>query len=298
MNTLTLGAFVAAAEAGSLSLAAQRSGRELSSVSRAITQLEAELGQTLFERTGRGVRLTAAGERYLEHARVALHALEEGSAAVKASARREETVLRLSCPPDLVHTVMAPVMSALLVEFPKLRLEVRGELRRVSLVEESWDAAVRFGPLQPSELLARPAGPLHLAVYGRQAVALDDLFHRAPFVLVEGMPGELKTTVRGRVRPLALRGRARVSSLQAAAELAARGAGVVVLPDAVAAQFLQAGALVPAAPLVRLTPAQVHVVRLPRHRGSPALARLTELLKAELGALPGRLRALRSSEAR
>lgn len=294
MNTLTLGVFVAAAEAGSLSLAAQRSGRELSSVSRAISQLEGEVGQVLFERTGRGVRLTAAGERYLEHARVALHALEEGRAAVK-STRREETMLRLSCPPDLVHTVMPPVMAGLLDAFPRLRLEVRGELRRVSLVEESWDAAVRIGQLQPSDLLARPAGTLRRAIYGRRGSSAEGLFERPLFVVVDGMPGEVKVTVRGRNRTLAVRGRATVSSLQGAAELAVRGVGLVLLPDAVAEPFVASGALVAVAPHVGLAPAQVQLVRLPRHRGSPALDRLRQLLSEELSRVAERMRALRSS---
>jgi DNA-binding transcriptional LysR family regulator len=269
MDTRTLAAFVAAADAGSLSLAARRLGRELSGLS--------EVGAPLLERTGRGVRLTPGGEQYLEHARASLKELELGQASLRARVPRQQSSLRLSGPPDLVQSILTPALPQLLAEFPAMRLEVRGETRKVAVVEESFDAVIRLGALAPSELLARRLGGISRAIYGTPTTPDD-----AEFVLCEGMPSELFVTSRGRKRQLPLPARLRVSSLADAGQLAARGLGLVILPSIVAVPFLRSGQLVRRAKQLALPATEAHLLRLARHRGNAILDRMAALLEASI----------------
>ena len=283
MNTARLSAFVTAAEAGSFSAAAARIGQPLSGVSRHMTELEADLGVRLFDRTGRGVALTPAGERFLPRAVAALRELELGRAEVSGAAPVALDNLRLSGPPDLVREVFPAVLAALSVRFPALRLDVRADARLVSVVEEAYDAVVRLGVPRPSELLARRLGVLGRALYAAPGVPIFGLEDgRHEFTGVVGQARDLHARVDERPVVLPVQGRLWMSSFTEAAELAAQSDRVVVLPDTNALPFLRAGRLVPVGQIYRLPEIEVNLLRPPRHRGAPVLDQLADLLTDRL----------------
>jgi DNA-binding transcriptional LysR family regulator len=284
MDTARITSFVAAADAGSLSRAAERLGQQLSGVSRHISELEADLGVRLFDRTGRGVRLTAAGERFLERGKQVLREVELARAEARGEDARELSLLRLSAPPDLSQHVLPGVLASLSERFPTLSIQARGDVRRVSLVEESYDAVIRLGPLTPSDLLARKVGAVSMRVYaapGRGLSRMEDLAARE-FVRVEGVPPELTVRDRGRPVKLSLKGRVQVSSFWEAAEVAARTGRLVMLPSFCALPFIMSGKLTAAARWLTFHSIDAHVLRAPRHRGSLVLDALTEGLVGAL----------------
>ncbi|MBL8957949.1 MAG: LysR family transcriptional regulator [Myxococcaceae bacterium] len=285
MDTDRIVSFSAAAAAGSLSRAARRLGLPLSSVSRRITELERELGAKLFERTGRGVRLTPKGERFLARARGVLQQLELARAEVRSGAP-PAAPLRLSVPPDFGLCVMPPVLSALAARFPLAEVHVRGDVRRVSLAEESFDAAVRLGKLGLSELIARRIGTVSLGLYAAPGLAVktvDELAARDT-VLVDLAPAELAATERGRAVKLRLSGRFKTGTFLEAAELAALGDRIALLPSFVAAPFVETGRLERAGPW-RLASVPIHLLCTQRHRGSKLLDALATLLEERLARL-------------
>lgn len=274
MNTDRLASFVAAAEAGSLSRAAERLGQQVSGLSRHVTELEADLGVKVFERTGRGVRLTSAGEQFLDRARTVLGELEQARAELRAGPRvREPSRLRLSTSPDVSLHVMPGVLAELLAAFPSLSVELQGETRRVAVVEESYDAVVRLGPLRPSELIATRLGGFTGRIYAPPEVRLRELkdLSTHEFVLFHNTPTEIPMRVRGRAVTLKLRGRARVNSFAEAADLAARTGRLVILPSFAAQPWLESGKLRPGPSWFPVRPVEAWLLRAPRHRGSKTL---------------------------
>ena len=169
MDTDVLRTFVAAADAGSLSVAARRRGAQLSTVSRQIRDLEDEVATPLFTRTGRGVRLTQAGERFVEHARQVLRQLDVAAAEARGHRRVELAQLRLSLPLELALRLLPAVLVGVRAAHPGVFLDVQTDARRVSLLEEDFDAAIRLGPLGDSELVARSLGTVSLGFYARMA---------------------------------------------------------------------------------------------------------------------------------
>lgn len=285
MDTSKLAALVAAADAGSLSGAAKRLRRELSTVSRQVSDLESSLAAPLLIRTGRGVRPTPAGERYVERARSILQELD----AAAAEARGEPGVvtdLRLSVPVEIALQVMPGVVAELLRLHPSLHVDVRSEVRRVSLLEEEYDAAIRVGPLKSSDLLSRKLGAVSLVLCGtpeaaRRTVSLAAL-RAAEMVLVAGTRTEMQGSLRGRKVRLETKGRCRVNTFTEAASLAAASTALVVLPGFTAAPWLRSQRLVRVLPDLALPRVDLHAVYRPHHRGSPVLRDLGALLTTEL----------------
>lgn len=292
MDTSKLKALVNAAEHGSLSLAARTLGTQVSSVSRQISDLEAEVGAALLIRTGRGVRPTPAGERFIARARDLLSELEAAVADARGEAGAEVSQLRVSAPLELALSLLPACVAALHDEFPALSLDLHSEARRVSLFEEDYDAALRLGSLSDSSLIGRRLGSISLIVCGAPALGstlnlagLRKLVH----VSVPGLRGELEGRLRGRKVQLPLDVRVRTSTFSEAAELAARSQLAVVLPSYTAARFIAAGRLVALAPQLSLPGVDLHMLLPPRHRATRALERFAELIRAQLSAVEASL---------
>ncbi len=297
MDTSWLSSFATAADAGSLSLAAARLGVQVSTLSRHVTELERTLGVTLFERTGRGVRLTPAGERYLERAQHVLRELEAAAADARGDRRAALTHLRLSAPLELSLRLLPPTISALAKLHPELRIDVHSDARQVSLLEEDFDAAIRIGALGETSLLARPLGTISLVLCGSPAAGgalrrRSDL-DAAEVVLVAGTRTELEASHRGRRVPVRLRGRIRVSTFSEALAIVEQSREhIALLPSYTAIDGLRAGRLVLALPRLHLPSAPLHLVHPPRLRAAAPLRDLDELVTGALAAIEASLQAL------
>jgi LysR family transcriptional regulator, glycine cleavage system transcriptional activator len=132
---------IAAAEAGSLTAAAETLGITHGSVSRRIALLEAWLGTTLFERHGRGVRLTPAGQRFCADARHALGVLTRS--ADQWRPRRGKPIVRLATVPSFARLWLLPRLSEL--ERGDIHIEVMMDHRPTDLDAQEADLAIRYG---------------------------------------------------------------------------------------------------------------------------------------------------------
>jgi DNA-binding transcriptional LysR family regulator len=285
---------VAAADCGSLSKAARQLGARLSTTSRQIAELEAEIGEPLLVRTGRGVRPTPIGEPFIERARFILRELD--SAVAQARGEREQSVshLRISAPIELSLSLLPACIAAFHARHPAVQLDLHADSRRVSLLEEDFDAAIRLGRLASSELIARPLGTVQLVVCAapRTGAArsaststptstFSDLATRH-FIGVLGTREQLSGQVRGTPLSLHLQPRIRVSTFTEAAELATRTDLVAVLPDYVARRFLHAGTLTALAADLTLPTIDVHMLFARRHRETAALKDLAASIAERL----------------
>lgn len=167
--------FVATAEARSVSRAARALGVTPSSVSRALTRLESELGVRLLHRTSRTVALTPEGELFYRDCQAAVAGVRGAKAAVSAALTSPRGVLRVSLPLALGELVVMPALPRLVARYPGLAFETLLTDRHVDLVAENIDAVVRIGDPRapglkrhklPVVRWATVASPAYLAARG------------------------------------------------------------------------------------------------------------------------------------
>ncbi|MGJ7534752.1 MULTISPECIES: LysR substrate-binding domain-containing protein [unclassified Variovorax] len=248
--------FVAAAEAGSFALAAQRLHVTRSAVAKSIARLEARLNTRLFLRTTRSQSLTEEGHGYYERCRRVLAELDAAEAVTDVARSTASGLVRLSMPAMLGRLKVGPLLLALARRHPQLSLELSFNDRRVDLVEEGLDLAIRSGELADSaELVARPVGmqwmalcasPAYLAEHGHPA-NIDDL--KAPHeAVLYARDGQISSwrfhDAEGRLVDVTLPSRLRCDSAEVLLEAAIGGMGLARLPAWLAADALAAGTLV------------------------------------------------------
>ncbi|AUC93407.1 LysR family transcriptional regulator [Bradyrhizobium sp. SK17] len=157
-------AFVAVADLQGFAPAARKLGLSPSGITRLIAALEERLGARLLQRTTRQVTLTDAGARYLERARRILADVEEAEDAVESERTRPEGRLAISAPFGFGRLHVSPVVSAYLKRYPDVGVDLRLSDRRINLVEDGVDLAVRLGHLPDSTLVARHVGQMRRIV--------------------------------------------------------------------------------------------------------------------------------------
>ena len=134
-----------------------------SSVTKAINELEAELGTRLLDRTTRSVALTRDGAAFVERAHSALAAFDEAHAMFAGEEARPSGRVRVSVPSRLGRRLVAPALPAFLVRYPDVTVELNVSDRQVDLVREGFDCVLRVGEKPDSELVSRHLGDLRLA---------------------------------------------------------------------------------------------------------------------------------------
>lgn len=288
MDVEDLRTLLVVCQAGSLSAAGLRLRLPVSTVSRRIAGLEQQVGAPLLERTGRGIRVLPAGERFAEHAAAVLRGLDLALADARGERHPEAERLRISVPLEMGLSLLPDVAVELSRRHPRVELEVLAQARRVALLEEEVDLALRLGPLHDSGLLARTLGEVRLVPCAAPTyldaagpIARPEALAEHPWVLVGGVRDRIE--LHGpRTVALQPRGRVRVSTFFEAARIAAAGGGLVLLPSYTAASHLVAGTLLRLVPRWISAAIPVHSLRPAHRRGHPVLDELHALAQARL----------------
>ncbi len=134
--------FAAVVSSGGFSKAARDLGLPKSRLSRRIAQLEADLGVRLLERSTRRLKVTEVGQEVYAQAVTATAAAEAATEAAMRVRAEPQGLVRLSCPLNF-HDTIARRLPAFLTDHPRLRLQILSTNRRVDLIEERIDVAVR-----------------------------------------------------------------------------------------------------------------------------------------------------------
>ena len=153
LNALII--FAKVVEAKSFSEASRRLKMPISTVSRRIAELEDHLGVRLLERSTRGLRLTEIGTEILEHAQRSAEISEAIDNAVSYQLSKVSGKLRLSAPPSISDSLLAPLVGAFQAAYPEVRVDIFVTDRFVDFIDEGIDLAFRLGTLKDSSLVAQ-----------------------------------------------------------------------------------------------------------------------------------------------
>jgi DNA-binding transcriptional LysR family regulator len=193
MELWQLEVFAAVAEEKSFSRAGQRLGRTQPAISSAIKLLEEELGEPLFDRLGKTVRLTAAGDLLTEYAKRLLRLREEAVLALGELRGLARGTLRLGANETTCLYVLPEVLAAFKQAFPQVQVDIHRAITR-SITERVIDGALDFGivtlPIKNPRLeaitihsdeMALIVSPAHWLA-SRRSVKMSDL-EGEPFIL-------------------------------------------------------------------------------------------------------------------
>lgn len=247
--------FARIVEAGSFSMAAQRLDLPKSTVSRRIALLEASVGERLLQRTTRRLMLTEFGASLLEHARKVAEEVEAAGALAQHRQAVPSGKLRISMPQDFANVVMAEMIPRFIERYPAVSLELDLSPRRVDLIAENFDIAIRMGNLPDDSTLAARrvvtqqfglyAAPIYLAQRGLPEQPDDLLRHDLLCVLSRSGGAVPWILQRGKVRwEKELTARLTANSPQLLATIACSGAGIAASTDFIVARHVQRGELV------------------------------------------------------
>ncbi|MDL9999132.1 LysR family transcriptional regulator [Variovorax sp. J22P240] len=134
-------------------------------VTRAVRELEEELGEPLFHRSTRGVQLTDFGRQLADRARVAVGGVDELFHRIDRRALSQHAgVVRVTAPGVLGRRRLPQALAPMLAAHPGLTLDLRLSEQLADVVDQQIDVGVRVGPLRDSRFVARPVGKVPLKV--------------------------------------------------------------------------------------------------------------------------------------
>jgi len=289
-----IAAFVAVAQAGSISEAARRLRLSKSVVSDRLVELERGLGVRLVHRSTRRLSLTEDGVTFRERAARIAHEVEE---AIAEMARRSGELvgpLRISAPVTFGRMHLGPALYPFLAKNPGIELTLDLDDRRVDAAAEGFDAVVRHGPLADSRLVpwtlapsrrVLVAAPDYLDRHGTPAT-LDDLAdHRGIFYTNRGVED---WRFQGPDGAAIVRGRTalRVNNGDMMRDAALAGIGIALLPTFIVGPDLKAGRLQLIDVGVRPAPEYIYVAHLAGRRPTVKLRAFADCLRAAFGDPP------------
>ncbi|MDM9558895.1 LysR family transcriptional regulator [Bordetella petrii] len=255
---------------GNLSAAARELGLTPPAVSTRLANLERRLGVRLLNRTTRRVSVTQEGELYLaEGGRILadLEALERNVASARAQPRG---LLRLNATFGFGRAHIVPAVADFVRQYPDVEVQMRLTDRPVSLLDEGFDVAVRFGEIPDARLTARKiasnrrllcASPQYLAAHGEPRAPGDLQRHRCIVVRENDVAyGTWHLRAGQRVETVKVRGPLSSNDGQSALEWALAGHGIVMRSEWETAAYLRSGRLRQVLPDWGTPPADIHAL--------------------------------------
>lgn len=241
MNLHALDVFLAVSRLGSFAAVAKERGVDPSSISRAVADLETELGVRLFQRTTRRMSLTEAGHLYLARVEPLVEELERARETALAASGAPRGLLRLTASVTYGQTRIVPLLPSFRARYPEIALDCVFTDANVDLVADRIDLAVRLAPEVEGDLVATKlvdtryrvvASPAYLAAAPPLVVPRDLSAHRCLlFSLRAYRTRWLFRDATGAVEEVPIAGDITLSPAGSLASAAITGLGPALLPD-------------------------------------------------------------------
>lgn len=286
--------FAAVVEHSGFSAAGRALGIPKSRLSKRVAQLEDRLGVRLLQRTTRRFVVTEVGERFYSHCRAVLEEAQAAQDAVDELRAEPRGIVRLSCPVSLTQTVLSQVLPDFLLQYPKVQVRVLSSNRRVDVISEGFDVAIRVRNKLDTDatLVVRTFGqsrvlpvasPQLLQAHGKPVVPAD--LSALPALSQAEHDGvqswELLDAAGERV-VVDIQPRLICGDFAMLLEAARRGAGVAMLPEFVCAPWVARGELEVLLPQWSVPDGVMHFVYPSRRGQLPGVRALVEFLAERL----------------
>ena len=287
--------FVRVAKAGSFAGAARDLGISRAMATKHIMHLEKALDTRLFNRTTRSLSLTEVGASYLGRCQQVLLDVDEMESAVTHLQAEPRGVLKISAPPVIGATHIAPALAEFLKVNEDLSVEIVLKGSHVDLVDEGVDIAIFLGKLQDTSLVARKLASSSLVVCGAPAYFERYGVPEEPEDLVDhsclvnwAIPPRDRWKFRGVLgdREVKVSGRMQANVADPIRVAANKGLGLVMLPNYIVGRDIEKGKLQVVLEQYRISPLEIHAVYPHRKYLSAKVRDFLELLQ---GWLPGRV---------
>ena len=254
MELWQLEVFTAVADEKSFSRAGQKLGRTQPAISSAVKILENELGERLFDRMGKSIRLTAAGELLADYAKRLLRLRDEAAQAVGELRGLGRGTLRLGANETTCLYLLPEVLAAFKQAYPQVQVDIHRAITR-SITERIMDGSLDFGivtlPVKHARLevltihhdeLALVVGPVH-PLASRRSVKMSELCEE-PFIL-----HRVGTTTRERLVKhfneggVKLKVTMELASIETIKRFVSIGMGISIVPRLCIAREIEEGSL-------------------------------------------------------
>ena len=265
-------AFTKVVTLGGYAAAARQLGRTRSAISKAVMELERQLGVRLLDRTTRKVRPTEAGLAYYERSTAVLAAIAETEIQIAGLHDAPTGVLRVNGPMSFGTAYLAGAVADFLSRYPDLKVELLLNDRFIDPLEEGVDVTVRIGALADSSLVARRlaatrrvllASPDYLARHGAPEQP-DDLIHHRCLVYGQVAARQRWQLARdGETISVPVASALCANNGEVLREAACKGLGIALLPTVIAGDAIKAGQLVVVLDAYSPPPLPIHALYAP-----------------------------------
>ena len=246
--------FVEVAKAKSFSRAAEALDMPLSSLSRRIAALEKAIGIQLLNRTTRKIELTEAGAIYFARCQQIVEAAQIAHEQLQALSDTPRGRLRVSMPVNFGTFFLAPLIAKFAERYPDVSFDFDLSPRRVDLLSENFDLAIRVGELPDSALIIRrlalvPTGlyaaPSYLSRFGEPTHPLELPNHTCIQMLHTHSSSAWRLTRAEETIEVDVAGRFAVNNISMVQRLAALGVGIGAIDATIARECVESGHLQP-----------------------------------------------------
>ena len=286
--------FLEVARSASFTKAGEKLSRSTQLCSKYVSQLEQDLGVRLFNRTTRKLHLTDEGEQYRQAIAPLLERFEEVENALSHQAHEPQGPLRIATPITFSSLVLAPLIGRFIKKYPLIDLDVAANDRKIDLIEEGFDLALRIGRLKDSSLVATRvadfqmklcASTSYLERFGHPKSATDlhpNYYFHYSYMNYSGDKSLLVKQLQENRQ--AQRQRLKANNGEILVSAAIEGEGYVYSPDFIVEQALVEKQLHEILPDPKRTPISLYAVYPHTNFTSAKVRAFIDFLKQQLGA--------------
>ena len=279
--------FVYVAEQESFTQASKLMAISTAQVSRQISALEQRLNVKLFYRTTRKVSLTQEGTLFYQHCRSALDGLEEAERALTNLQAIPQGKIKISMPTTYGEQQILPLLNDFVLNYTNIDIDAHLTNRRVDLIEEGYDLAIRLGKLSDSTMMARKlskrtsylcASPAYLDRYGTPH-SISELNNHTCLV---GTLDYWRFMESGKEKRVRITAKLRYNSGLGLIDAALKGIGIAQLPNYYVQHHLENGELISLLENFQVPDEGVWAVYPQNRQLSPKIKLLVEFLYEKL----------------